>query len=154
MKIKQINISDLDKILVVMEYKLDDNIKFELYKQSDDKWCVFTDHRFCDSENKFKIFGDEKFGGLFNSLYDAQTELVRICQFYITPMKNKHIKKHFSMRWMKKEEQSEELIRFRTALLNGHWKRAANIYNNQLSHWTKEAIPNIVTFQISRNLKK
>ncbi len=151
-KVKQLQLSDLDNLLIRFEYKLDDHIIFEIYKRIDNKWCIYMDHRLSLSDGKFKFFGDKVFGGQFKTLLEAQNEIVKICQYYITPFTNKSIRKYFNMKWMKKEEQSKELMEFRETLLNKHWKMAANIYNNHFSNWTKESIPDLIVFQVSRNL--
>jgi len=104
-------------------------------------------------QSPFKLLDGRTAGGRFDTLEKAENALVEVIKYIHEPLTKSEIMGHFSTKWIKKEEQSAELFRFREALLKGKWSVAAKIYNREFSGWTKEAIPNKVHFQICINLK-
>jgi hypothetical protein len=60
---------------------------------------------------------------------------------------------YFSESWIRKEEQHKELQDFREALCQSQYEESDRIYNQLFSNYTKEAIPDVVIFQIWLNLK-
>lgn len=101
----------------------------------------------------FTLMDGRKAGGSFNTIEKAEAALVEVIKYIHEPLTKSEVMGHFATKWIKKEEQSEELFRFREAILKGKWETAAKIYNKEFSGWTKEAIPNKVHFQICINLK-
>lgn len=100
----------------------------------------------------FKLMDGTKAGGKFKTVEKAEEELVRVIKYIHAPLTKEEIMNHFDDEWIKGEEQSTELFRFRGALLNCRWKEAAQIYNKKFSNFTREAIPNKVFFQVCINL--
>lgn len=100
----------------------------------------------------FKVMTGQMFGGGFDSLRKAEAELRRAIKYYYTPLKNCDLMRYFTEDWIEGEEQAKELRKFRLALYQAQYAEAARIYNQKFSNYTKEAIPDVVTFQIWLNL--
>ena len=100
----------------------------------------------------FKLMDGTKAGGHFKTVKKAEAELVRVIKYIHAPLTDEEIMSHFDDEWIKEEEQAKDLFRFRSAIRNGRWKEAAEIYNKTFSNFTGEAIPNKVYFQVCINL--
>lgn len=147
---KTIKVEDLPRALKELRYSLTYGISLTL-SNNGKQWTVY-ENMGGGLNDRIRLFDGTMAGGTFPTLQKAQEEVARIFQFFITPIKRKHIVRHFGKKWIRKEEQPDELLAFRQALIAGRWKDAQKIYNRKLSNWTKEAVPNIVVFQIARNL--
>jgi hypothetical protein len=86
----------------------------------------------------------------YNTLENAQSALQKVIDDYDAPLTAKEIKSHFNLKWARKEEEADLLLTFRNSLLSGDLNTATKTYN-EMSSWTKEAIPSKVIYQLVRN---
>jgi len=144
MKPKKTTVHDL---LDRCSYRLTDYIKFNIEKYGK-KWYLYGDH----FDTKIKLFNGTTAGGQFDTLEEAEEELLRILKFFAAPLEEKDILRYFDDEWINGEEQKDQLFKFRNALVKKDWKTAAKIWNKGFSNFTKEAIPGVVIYQVSINL--
>lgn len=138
----------LSKTINEKIYSLAPYVNFKITKLGD-SW-ILSRGQFFDTK-PFSLIGVETYGGTFKTLEDAEREYIRIVVAYHTPLTRKQIVSWFDMKFLKKEEEGELLTEFREALINRERAKAARIYN-KLSSWSKEAIPDIVVYQLQRGI--
>jgi predicted type IV restriction endonuclease len=139
------------QLIIAVEYALADYIRFSIVKL-EKQWAVM-EHIGGGRDYNIRLMDGSKAGGMFLTFEDAEAELDRIIQKFLAPLTRKEIVHHFTLAWMRKEEQADELFALRESLLNAEWQKAADIFNTKLSNYTREAIPSKVILQVSRNLK-
>ena len=145
------NKARLERLVVSVVYQPWDCVSIKVAKHGEDNWWV-TDQSTSMGGMGFNFMDGTKGGGAFKSREAAEAEVVRIIEHFQAPLTSKEIRRHFSARWIRREEQKELLAKFKQALLDGRWKRAADIYNTAFSSWTKEAIPAKVHVQIGLHI--
>lgn len=127
-----------------IKYSLYGVAHYSIYKNGRE-WCVVQQ---CGGAlSNVRMMDHSKAGGRFSAFYDAERELRRIFDNMLAPLGRKEIVSHFSMKWMRREEDSRLLIAFRKHLLSGDTSRAAKVYK-KFSSWTREAIPEKVVLHL------
>lgn len=138
-------------LLSSMTYSLAGVVKFEIHRDPTKKVWHLWESSFCASP--IKLMSGEKVADVYQTLEDAQAALQKVIDDYDAPLTAKEIKHHFNLKWVRREEEADLLLAFRNSLLSGDLNTAARTYE-ELSNWTKEAIPNKVIYQLVRNAEK
>jgi hypothetical protein len=104
------------------------------------------------NNNVIHLMDGTKGGGDFKTFEEAEAEVERVFRYMETELTRKEIIRHFTLKWIRREEQADELLAFRQALLNKDYKSAQKIYSKKLSNFSRQAIPNKVCHQISLHI--
>ena len=137
-------------LITEVEYGLGEFFRFSVVKV-EGQWLVLEKIG-GSRDGNIRMMDGSKAGGIFSTFEKAAAEVQRIVDNVLAPLTRREIVRHFTKRWMRREEQGEKLMAFRAALLNHRWKRAAVIFEKKFSNFTREAIPRKVLLQISLHL--
>lgn len=137
-------------LITEVEYGLGEFFRFSVVKV-ESQWLV-VEKVGGSRDGNIRMMDGSKAGGIFPTFEKAAVEVQRIVDNVLTPLTRREIVHHFTKAWMRREEQGEKLMAFRTALLNHRWKAAAAIFEEQFSNYTREAIHAKVLLQISLKL--
>ena len=138
-------------LLSSMTYSLFGVVKFEIHRDPTKKVWHLWESSFCASP--IELMSREKVPDVYQTLEDAQAALQKVIDDYDAPLTAREIKRRFNLKWARGEEEADLLLAFRNSLLSGDLDTAARTYD-EMSNWTKEAIPNKVIYQLVRNAEK
>jgi hypothetical protein len=140
--------TSLTTLLSSMTYSLLGVVKFQIHADTTKKVWHLWGSNFC--AGPIKLMSGKEIPDKYNTLENAQSALQKVIDDYDAPLTAKEIKSHFNLKWARKEEEADLLLTFRNSLLSGDLNTATKTYN-EMSSWTKEAIPSKVIYQLVRN---
>ena len=139
----------LHKLVTKVEYLLGDCIKLGIFK-CDEGWMVMEIT--CFNDPVIRLMDGTKGGGKFKTFEEAEAEVERILRYMETELTRKEIIRHFTLKWIRKEEQAAEFLAFREALLSKDYLTAKETYTKKFGRFSREAIPDKVRYQISLHI--
>jgi len=136
-------------LISAIKYSLADCMVLSIWP-SGKVWQVWETGVFND--NVVRLMDGTTGGGNFNTFEEAEAEVEHIFRYMETDLTRKEIIRHFTLKWIRKEEQAKELLAFREALLSRDYKKAAHLYSKKLGNFSRQAIPQKVRHQISLHI--
>jgi hypothetical protein len=134
----------IDQALVGYTYSLANYLTFKI-TLFENYWHISQEHGF---SSPIKLMSGEKIECVYPFLEQAQYTLQRVFDYYYSPLTRAEIRHWFNEKWLRREEERDQLRVFKQALLDGDFKTARKLYNEELSGYSKEAIPEKVIFQL------
>lgn len=131
----------LEQSMVEVRYRLCRNMpSYAISAEPGKGWRIEDPDKLWTLSSRFRLLGGKKAGGRFPNVLAAKRELLRIKEHFEAPLTRQEIISHFTLKWIRTEEQGPLLLMFRHALLEDD-KEGALFLCSLMSGFTREAIP-------------